>query len=281
MLHNLLTIVIDSHFPEVFLYILFNLILNPLVFILVSTYFFNKGGISLMKSIFISLTIALIVIVGSRIIHAILALNYYQEFSVNPWELAPRNFTMYGGFVLAFPSVFIICKIIKFDFWKMLDLLIPGWSLGIVFNKTGCLFNGCCFGVPTTLPFGISYPEGTQPYSYFYDDLINLVGENGNLANSIPIHAVQSYEALVGLVGFIFSVYLLKRNPKRGVIFGCFAMYYSFARLVLNNFRATPYNMMEIKDLLPFLYLGIFIITVFIFIFRIKKIEIRATKPVT
>ncbi len=273
MINNILAMIIDKSFTGVSFYILFNLILNPLVVILVSTYFMNKEGISLMKAFLISSTISLLVIVGSRLIHAIIAIGYYKDFGINPLELGPRNFTMFGGFVLVVPMLYVICRIMNLKFWSIADLFTPGWALGIVFNKTGCLLNGCCFGVPTTLPFGISYPKGTEPYGYYYNELISLVGENGNLMNSISIHPVQTYEALIGLLGFTLSIYLLRRKQKNGIIFLTFALYYSLARVILHYLRATPYNMMEVKELLPFLYGGIFIATLFIFIYRIKKIQ--------
>lgn len=273
MFYNILVITIENYFSTASPYIVFNLVLNPLIFIVMSSYFIKKEGISLVKSFLISLAIASIVIIGSRIIYVILASGYYKDFNTNPWKLAPRDFTMFGGFVLVIPIVNIISKILNIRFWRMLDLLTPGWALGIVFNKTGCLLNGCCFGIPTNFILGISYPEGTQPYNYFYNELISIMGRDGSLANSIPIHPVQSYEALVGLLGFIISVILLKKKPKEGVVFASFAMVFSFARLLLNNLRATPYSMMEIKPLLPLLYLGVFIVTVFIFIYITKSIK--------
>lgn len=271
--NNFLTLIIKDPFSVISAYTLFNLILNPIIFVLVTSYFIKKEGISLMKSLLISLTVALVVIVGSRIVYVLLSWSYFKDFSVNPWELSARSFTMFGGFVLAFPLTYIISKIVKINFWRMLDILTPGWSLGIAFNKTGCLFNGCCFGIPTKSFFSISYPEGTSPYSYYFNDLINIVGESGNLSNSIPLHPVQFYEAMIGLLGFFISLILFKKKSKDGNIFMTFAITYSFARLVLNYLRATPYPMEDTQGLLPFLYFVIFIGTILIFIFRKKNIK--------
>ena len=32
-------------------------------------------------------------------------------------------------------------------------------ALALAVGRWGCFFNGCCFGVPTTLPWGISFPQ--------------------------------------------------------------------------------------------------------------------------
>ena len=275
MLINILTIIIDKSFLRVSPYILFNMILNPLISTLVMIYFIKKEGKSLMKSILISLTIALTVIIGSRIMFVISANQYFRDFGVNPLALEPRNLTMFGGFIFTFPMVLIISKLMKIKLWRMLDIITPGWSFGIVFNKTGCLLNGCCYGIPTYSGFGVSYPVGTGPYDNFYKELFNLVGENGNLAYSLPLYPVQIFESLIGLIGFIFSVYLLRRRPRDGIVFASFAMVYSFARFVLNFFRATPYPMQVVQNYIPFVYFGVFIVTVFVFLYRTKIIEFQ------
>lgn len=275
MLINTLTLIIDNSFLDDSAYILFNLILNPLVSTLVMTYFLKKEGVSLMKSILISLAIALTVIVGSRIMFVLGANNYIRNFGINPLRLEARNFTMFGGFILTFPMVLIISKLMKIKLWRMLDLITPGWSLGIAFNKTGCLLNGCCYGIPTKSNFGISYPVGTPPYDNFYNDLIDFVGENGDLSYSLPLYPIQIIESLIGLFGFILSVYLFKKRPREGVVFATFAVIFSFARFILNFFRATPYAIRDTQHLKPFMYLGVFILMLVVFLYRSNRIEIK------
>lgn len=271
MVYYFLTPIIYTDIPRESLYVLFNLILNPLVFTMISTFYISKGGLSTMKAFIVSLSTALVVIIGSRLIHAAVAIKYYIDFSINPWEVAPRNFTMFGGFLVGIVFVYFVCRLTKFNYWKMLDFLTPGWSLGIVFNKTGCFLNGCCFGIPTKLPIGVSYPVDTEPYSYFFDDLINLVGQNGDLSHSIPIHAVQLYEVAIGFFGFLLSAYLIKKNKKPGLVFASFAVMYSFGRFLLNYIRAIPYNLSEAKSFLPYLYLMVFFLALTIFISKLKN----------
>ena len=277
MLINFLTLIIDKSIFQLPPYRLFNLFLNPLVSITLISYFIRKKeGISLMKSILISLTFGLTLLVGSRISYVLVANNYFRDFGVNPFILEPRGLTMFGGFIFTFPMVWFISRLMRIDLWRMLDLITPGWSLGIVFNKTGCLLNGCCYGLPTYSNYGVSYPVGTAPYDNFYNDLVNLVGENGDLAYSLTLHPVQIYEALIGLIGFLISLYLFKKKARDGVVFSAFAMVYSLARFILNFLRATPYPMLKAQGFIIFAYLAVFIVTLLIFLYRMKIIKLKS-----
>ena len=46
--------------------------------------------------------------------------------------------------------------------WTTCDVFAPGIALGHVVGRFGCLFAGCCYGKPTTLPWGITF---TDPFA--------------------------------------------------------------------------------------------------------------------
>ena len=41
--------------------------------------------------------------------------------------------------------------------WTVTDVFAPGIALGHVIGRFGCLFAGCCFGRPTTVPWAITF----------------------------------------------------------------------------------------------------------------------------
>jgi phosphatidylglycerol:prolipoprotein diacylglycerol transferase len=53
----------------------------------------------------------------------------------------------------------------------------PGLALGQMFGRIGCFLVGDDYGLPTTLPWGVSFPEGLPP-------------------TTVPVHPTQIYEAL-------------------------------------------------------------------------------------
>jgi hypothetical protein len=64
----------------------------------------------------------------------------------------------------------------------------------VAVGRLGCLLGGCCFGLPTGLPWGVRYAAGSTPAGFHA--LIGLV-EPGQA--SLHVHPVQAYEGLAAL----------------------------------------------------------------------------------
>lgn len=47
---------------------------------------------------------------------------------------------------------------------RYLDILAVGLMLGLSFGRIGCFLNGCCFGRPTDLPWGVRFPYRSYVY---------------------------------------------------------------------------------------------------------------------
>ena len=93
--------------------------------------------------------------------------------------------------------------------WKQIvvldvfDYFAPTVGLGIGISRIGCFLNGCCFGTPTDLPWGIEFPIGSIPYAVF---------------GSQHLHPAQIYSSLYGLALFGVLHFLLKRRQFIGQI---------------------------------------------------------------
>ncbi|NIU02223.1 MAG: prolipoprotein diacylglyceryl transferase, partial [Nitrosopumilaceae archaeon] len=38
---------------------------------------------------------------------------------------------------------------------------VPHAGITLIILRTGCFLNGCCYGVRTNMPWGVSYPRGS------------------------------------------------------------------------------------------------------------------------
>jgi prolipoprotein diacylglyceryltransferase len=74
------------------------------------------------------------------------------------------------------------------------DRLAAGFLGVIGVGRLGCLLGGCCFGVPTQLPWGVTSAAGSTPARFHA--LLGLV-EPGQA--SLHVHPVQAYEGLAAL----------------------------------------------------------------------------------
>lgn len=83
-------------------------------------------------------------------------------------------------------------------------LAIP---LGLVFQKAGCFFAGCCFGKVSHLPWAVEYPVMTLPHFHHYQE--SLIGSTDLF--SLPVHPAQLYE----LAGALLVVILVVAREKK------------------------------------------------------------------
>jgi phosphatidylglycerol:prolipoprotein diacylglycerol transferase len=126
---------------------------------------------------------------------------------------------LWGGllayFVLAVPLALVLAK----RRWAALDLVGLSIPVPWILAKLGCLFNGCCYGRASSVPWAISFPEGAA-----------------GAPAGVPLHPTQIYEILVVLC--ILMVFrMLKKGRWRGTMLLWFLILYGFGRAVTDLWR--------------------------------------------
>ena len=171
--------------------------------------------------------VVLIVLIASVIgARALYVLEHVQEFRrewgsmLAVWQ---GGLTLYGGIVAGTVAGLTAARQMSLPMWTVADALTPAFALGTVFGRIGCFLNGCCYGVPTTLPWGVRFPQ---------DSFAGL--EFGNT----PLHPSQLYFALAGLVLFVVVWLLRKRLTTPGFLFWSFLLMFAVIRIPLDATRA-------------------------------------------
>ena len=93
-------------------------------------------------------------------------LKNFTLFLQRPMAMAfaTAGFTAYGGFILAAFLCTLAIRRKKESGIKIADLLVPMMALGYGIGRIGCQLAGDGdYGIPTTLPWGMSYPNGVIP----------------------------------------------------------------------------------------------------------------------
>jgi phosphatidylglycerol:prolipoprotein diacylglycerol transferase len=103
-------------------------------------------------------------IVGARLFYVI---HYYNHFRENPFStffVWQGGLELIGGVILSITIIFLYLLYHKLPVRQYLDILAIGLMLALVFGRIGCFLNGCCFGEPTKLPWGIRFPYNSFAY---------------------------------------------------------------------------------------------------------------------
>jgi len=103
-------------------------------------------------------------VVGAR---AFFVLHYYDDFRDNPlgvFEIWNGGLELLGGVLLAIVVIWFYLRYHKLPMRHYLDALAIGLVAALVFGRIGCFLNGCCYGKPTDLPWGVAFPYGSFSY---------------------------------------------------------------------------------------------------------------------
>jgi phosphatidylglycerol:prolipoprotein diacylglycerol transferase len=102
-------------------------------------------------------------IIGARLYHA---LQSPADLIANPWgELFSRyGFAWFGGLIGGFAAYVAVARWKKIPLLAALDAGSPAAAFGYGVGRIGCLLSGDGdYGVPTSLPWGMSFPNGLVP----------------------------------------------------------------------------------------------------------------------
>ena len=202
-------------------------------------------------------------IIVSRLLHVIDKWGYYMA---HPGQIIGfEGLTVYGAVLGALLAVLIYCWVKKNSFWLLGDVIAPGAILGQAIGRIGCLMNGCCYGLPTSLPWGVVY---TNPGSYCPLDE--------------TFQPTQIYHLIWNLIGFGILWSLRRRLKPQGSLFLLYLALYAAGDLSIRFVRVgEPFRSGMFFNMQQAQLIGIIILLVTVpwLIFRMWRA--RAQAPVT
>lgn len=171
------------------------------------------------------------ILVASLLGSKVLMLWTEPEYRENPWQLISLDFlrsggVFYGGLIGAALAAYFLMKRYRLPWWKTADACAPGIALGNFFGRQGCFAAGCCWGKPTSLPWGVKFTQ------------------LGHEITGVPIdqhlHPTQLYESFSMLLVFFLLLLWHRRRKFDGQLILFYALSYAVIRFTVEFFRADP-----------------------------------------
>jgi len=132
-----------------------------------------------------------------------------------------EGLTAYGAVLGAALGIWIYCRIARVRMGYFSDLIAPAVVTGqAVVGRIGCTINGCCYGAPTSLPWGVvwTHPDSLGPAA-------------------VAVHPTQVYEIIFGLAAFVLLIKLMWRLKPDGSLFLVYLGLYSAWRIGVDFLR--------------------------------------------
>jgi phosphatidylglycerol:prolipoprotein diacylglycerol transferase len=185
----------------------------------------RQRGLDPNKVMDLGIWIIVSALVGAKLLLLIVEWDTYSRSPAELLTLIRSAGAFYGGLIVAVAVALWYLWRHRMPVWQVTDVFAPGIALGHVIGRIGCLFAGCCFGRPTSVPWAITFHD-------------KYAEQNVGTPLGVPLHPTQLYEAgaeLLILVALLATE--RKGHPFPGRTFWSYMLLYGISRFVIEFYR--------------------------------------------
>lgn len=178
-------------------------------------------------------------VIGARALYVIEASSYFAAYPLEALFIWKGGLSFFGGLFGVFLVGLHWARGRGISTLTLTDRFVIFGALGHMFGRLGCLSHGCCFGEPTTLPWGLAFPQ--------------VAGDH------LARHPTQAYEAMaLGLlVLVVFRSWLASRDGRStGKPTALYLMGYGAIRMSIEALRGDSTGA-DLTILKPYQILGV------------------------
>ena len=194
----------------------------------------ESGRLGLDEDKVVSVILAAMVaaVLGARLLFVVEHIEDFVREPASVLAVWQGGLTLYGGVVAGVLAGVVAAGRLGLPRWVVADALAPSLALGTAFGRVGCFLNGCCYGRPTTLPWGVVFPAGSPAVLEFGDT---------------PVHPSQLYNVAAGLAMFAVMWAVRKRIRPAGVLFWGFLVAFAVVRVPIDMTRTYEANAIVLR----------------------------------
>ena len=155
-------------------------------------------------------------VLGARLLFVLLN---WQEYSGRVLDLVAiwrGGMSFHGGLAAGILAGVLYMRWRRLPLLAMADAAAPPVALGYAIGRIGCFLNGCCYGGPTTLPWGVRFPGGEPGLLY---------------------HPAQIYASVLSFAITALLVHLYRRPHRSGQIMALYIALYCVYRFAIEGLR--------------------------------------------
>lgn len=193
----------------------------------------KNAGLSEYHALGAALWASLAGLIGVRLWYLLMNFDMVIRQPSMLWDFKGSTVS-FGGYLFGGIAFVLYLVIKKLNPFVYLDVAGSCLGLGPMIARWACFLNGDDYGTISNVPWAVKYPPGSYPFAdHINNGLINVMADY-----SLPVHAVQVYLSIKGLLLFIICSYLWKKfNFRPGILFGIFWLLYAVLRFSIEFYR--------------------------------------------
>jgi phosphatidylglycerol:prolipoprotein diacylglycerol transferase len=209
------------------------------------------------------------VVVGA-VIGGIIGAKVWYAMLYHDWSslIARGGLVWYGGFLGGCIAVMLTGWWRRVPIRFTMELVAPALAVGYALGRVGCFLVEDDYGIPTSLPWGFKFPQGTPPTTAqsLARDFGVSVPPGTSPTDVLAVHPTELYEVALMLLAF-FLIWRLRRHERAvGWLFGVYLVLGGIERFVIEFLRAKddrllgPFTLAQAASALVVL-LGVYLLT--------------------
>ncbi len=190
----------------------------------------RRRGLNADRVLDLGIWIIVSALVGAKLLLLIVDRDRYRTVA-EMLSLLRSAGVFYGGLILAVAVAIWYVRRSRMPMWPVADAFAPAIALGHVVGRMGCLFAGCCYGRPASVPWAIT----------FHSEFAAL---NVGTPLHVALHPTQLYDAGAELL-ILVSLLVLERRGRAfaGRTFWGYMLLYGTSRFIIEFYRGDPRGM--------------------------------------
>lgn len=195
-------------------------------------------------------------LLGARLWEVIFSWESFSSSPLDALKFWSGGLSIQGAVVAGLVTCLWFVKKNNISLWKFTDILAPGLILGQAIGRIGCFLNGDAYGVPTSLPIGIVYQEGTSAYTAY---------------GSQPLFPAELIEGAADFAILLVLLRIFKRRPFDGMVTFSYFFLYSITRFALEFWRADSLTVLGGLKAAQITTLGTALLALLLIIYKWRK----------
>lgn len=141
----------------------------------------------------------------------------------------------YGGVIGGVAWVLLYTHFHKMPFLRVLDVSAAGVALGHGIGRLGCFAAGCCYGKPTSMPWGVTFTS-------------SVAARLSGTPLHVALHPTELYESAAEFLNFALLIWFGARQRFTGQLIGAYFILYGIERGTIEFFRGDPGRTLMFHD---------------------------------
>lgn len=180
-------------------------------------------------------------IVIAGVVGGLIGAKIWYVLLTRDWDSLLRRggFVWYGGFLGATAAILLNGWRRRVSWRFTVELCSAPLALGYALGRVGCFLVNDDYGIPSSLPWAMKFPQGLPPTTVHNLEGLGVrfpAGMDG--AQVVAVHPTQIYETLLMMLAFWAMWRLRDHNHRVGWMVGCYLALAGLERFLVEFLRA-------------------------------------------